>query len=104
MTHLVLLTGRELKVLKTVLAASGPLSGKGMAALRAKLDNPKPYPDITIGVFGGLVQWARGNPFPIHICDYDGDGRELPDLDKEGNRCSIWLEPADPRSEATHYR
>src|SRR5690242_21910081 len=30
------------------------------------------WPQITVGVHGGQVQWAVGNPFPIRVCDYDG--------------------------------
>ena len=52
-------------------------------------------PAITIGVHGGLVQWALGNPFPIRICDYDGEDEELPCIDERDQRCSMWWEPAD---------
>ena len=37
--------------------------------LARKLVETVPYPDITIGVYGGQVQWIRGNPFPLRICD-----------------------------------
>ncbi len=70
-------------------------------ALYVKLQDSKSYPDITIGVHGGLVQWVLGNPFPIRICDYDGDGRELPDIDERGQRCNLWFEPADASSAAS---
>ena len=49
-------------------------------------------PAITIGVYGGLVQWVSGNPFPIRIVDYDGGEGDLPDRDDEGLPCSIWEE------------
>lgn len=53
------------------------------------------YPDITIGVHGGQVQWVLGNPFPIRVCDYDGDRDELPDVDERGQKCRMWFEPVD---------
>ena len=94
------LTDPELMILKAAIglyAADRRVNRKAMKALLAKLDEPRPYPEITVGVHGGLVQWVLGNPFPIRIRDYDGDGRELPDVDEEGQRCSVWLEPADPK-------
>ncbi len=60
--------------------------------LTAKIVHSAPYPDITIGVYGGQVQWAQGNPFPIRICDYDGDQKDLADIDPLGERCRIWFE------------
>ena len=53
------------------------------------------YPDITVGVHGGQVQWVLGNPFPIRVCDYDGDRDELPDVDERGQKCRMWFEPID---------
>jgi hypothetical protein len=41
-------------------------------ALTNKLVHSTPYPNITVGVHGGQVQWTLGNPFPIRVCDYDG--------------------------------
>ena len=65
-------------------------------ALATKLAHPAPHPQITIGVHGGQVQWALGNPFPIRVCDYDGTSDDdLPDLDEQGQRCRMWWEPAD---------
>ncbi len=61
-----------------------------------KIVNAPPHPDITIGVHGGVVQWILGNPFPIRICDYDGDDRDLPDMDERGQPCSMGFEDADP--------
>jgi hypothetical protein len=59
-------------------------------ALRFKLTHSEPHPKITIGVHGGQVEWTSGNPFPIRICDYDGQGGiELPDLDERGRQCRI---------------
>ncbi|MGC9954096.1 MAG: hypothetical protein ABSD21_07445 [Rhizomicrobium sp.] len=66
-----------------------------VAELLKKLEPSKPYPDITIGVYGGQVQWTLGNPFPLRVCDYDGDKCDLPDLDKSGQWCRQWFEPAD---------
>lgn len=65
-------------------------------ALVKKIANAPPHPDITIGVYGGVVQWVMGNPFPIRICDYDGDDDELPDMDERGQPCTMGFEEADP--------
>lgn len=62
-------------------------------ALTLKLIYSDPYPDITVGVHGGQVQWTLGNPFPIRVCDYDGDREDLPDMDERGQHCRIWFEP-----------
>ncbi len=62
--------------------------------LTLKLIHSDAYPDITVGVHGGQVQWTLGNPFPIRICDYDGEKEDLPDTDDRGEPCRIWLEPA----------
>ena len=67
-------------------------------ALVLKLMHAEPYPKITVGVQGGQVQWTRGNPFPIRICDYDGV-EELPDLDERAKPCTIWFEPAEDTTE-----
>jgi hypothetical protein len=68
-------------------------------ALTIKLVHSAPHPDITVGVHGGQVQWALGNPFPIRVCDYDGASDEdLPDIDERGQRCRMWWEPTDSRS------
>jgi hypothetical protein len=63
--------------------------------LTIKLVHSEPHPKITVGVERGQVQGATGNPFPIWICDYDGEEPDLPDTDEEGRRCRIWAEPAD---------
>ncbi len=71
-------------------------------ALATKLAHAAPHPKITIGVHGGQVQWALGNPFPIRVCDYDGTSDDdLPDLDEQGQRCRMWWEPADDVQLAT---
>jgi hypothetical protein len=77
--------------------SSDPAEHAELDALSAKLTHGFPHPNITIGVYGGLVQWTRGNPFPIRICDYDG--HDLPDIDERGDRCQIWFEPADEEIE-----
>jgi hypothetical protein len=69
-------------------------------ALSRKIATAAPYPDITVGVHGGLVQWTLGNPFPIRICDYDGDDQDLTDVDERGQRCAMWFEPSDEEREA----
>lgn len=51
---------------------------------------------ITVGVYGGLVQWVQGNPHPIRIIDYDGDEGDLPDRDDEGLPCAIRHVERDP--------
>jgi hypothetical protein len=66
-------------------------------ALIDKLTKAESQPDITIGIYRGQVHWARGNPFPIRICDYDGF--DLPDVDERGKPCEISWEPADKEVE-----
>jgi hypothetical protein len=66
-------------------------------ALATKLAKATAHPQISIGVQGGMVQWTRGNPFPIRIYDYDG--HDLPQIDEHGDRCETWLEPADEQIE-----
>lgn len=63
--------------------------------LLVKIADEGTKPEITVGVHGGQVQWVLGNPFPIRICDYDGDLADLPDVDERGQQCRIWFEPAD---------
>lgn len=62
-------------------------------ALALKLAGSDRCPKITIGVERGQVQWTTGNPFPVWICDYDGEEADLPHLDRDGRRCRIWSEP-----------
>lgn len=71
----------------------GDRHGAELHKLHERLDRADQYPQITIGVHGGLVQWVLGNPFPIRICDYDGEDSELPDVDERGQRCSMRFEP-----------
>jgi hypothetical protein len=66
-----------------------------LAEITAKLASAGEGPNITIGVHGGLVQWVMGNPFPIRICDYDGDDNELPATDEQDQRCHMWFEDVD---------
>jgi hypothetical protein len=91
------LTARERAVLIDALASvrkTKRIVAAEIDALTVKLVHFEPNPSITVGVHGGQVQWAIGNPFPIRICDYDGDREELPDLDEQGHPCRIWFEPA----------
>ena len=90
------LSAGERKILLDALAALRPSGGKvskKIDALMVKLTYSPPHPEITIGVHGGQVQWTLGNPFPVRVCDYDGDREELPDVDERGQRCRIWFEP-----------
>jgi hypothetical protein len=81
--------------LKSSRTAKRTRSGQ-IDALVSKLVQAKSYPKITLGVRGGLVQWALGNPFPIRVCDYDTEGDDDPDIDERGQPCRISFEPADP--------
>lgn len=89
------LTNRERQTLLQALAVFGPQgkSTKEIDALRTKLTYSPEHPKITVGIYGGQVQWTAGNPFPIRVCDYDGDREDLPDVDERGERCRIWFEP-----------
>jgi hypothetical protein len=92
------LTARERGVLQRALAAyaGAQVAGvSGAESLMTKLQTEEQYPAITIGVHGGLVQWVMGNPFPIRICDYDGEQQDLPDVDERNQRCTIGFAPAD---------
>lgn len=79
------------------------LSSSGSAEIRnlwAKISNQSQrFPRITVGVYGGRVQWVMGNPFPIRVCDYDGNEADLPRVDERGQRCRIWFELPDPKVE-----
>ena len=89
-------SARERKILLDALVAFGRSNAgkvRGIDALTAKLVHSPPHPEITVGVHGGQVQWTLGNPFPIRVCDYDGDREDLPDVDERGQRCRIWFEP-----------
>jgi hypothetical protein len=90
------LTPKECNFLSSALAAyadSGAGNVETARVLARKLLPVASYPDITIGVYGGQVQWSLGNPFPIRICDYDGERDDLPHFDERGQRCRIWFEP-----------
>lgn len=93
------LSARERALLLDALAAlrrSNLDDPSNIDALTLKLVHSAPYPDITVGVHGGQVQWMLGNPFPIRVCDYDGPSDEdLPDIDQRGQRCRMWWEPID---------
>jgi|SRR5271166_5010472 len=95
------LSPREQTILLDALSSFRPtrrVSTNEIDALVLKLKHAEPYPKITVGVEGGQVQWAHGNPFPIWICDYDGV-EELPDLDERAKPCTIWFEPAEDTAE-----
>jgi|ERR1700741_3436241 hypothetical protein len=82
------------------LAASRKTNFRKMETLAIKISQGKAHPDITIGVYGGQVQWAVGHPFPIRIRDYDGEEDELPDVDEQGQRCRTWFEFPDTKTNA----
>jgi hypothetical protein len=64
-------------------------------ALSKKIASAPPYPDIIVGVHGGVLQWILGNPFPIRVCDNDGEEEDRPYLDERGQRCMMRFESAD---------
>jgi hypothetical protein len=66
-----------------------------LSGITTKLASAGNGPNITIGVHGGLVQWVMGNPFPVRICDYDGEDHELPELDERDQRCNMRITPPD---------
>jgi hypothetical protein len=69
-------------------------------ALVNKIVSTPPHPDVTIGVYGGQVQWTAGNPLPIRIVDYDGEKGDLPEADEDGHPCRMWFERSDEEREA----
>lgn len=87
----------RLLVLKALnhLKAADPLLSKKISKIATKIIDFSEHPDITVGVHGGQVQWILGNPFPVRICDYDGDPEDLSDVDERGQQCRMWLEPTD---------
>jgi len=90
------LSQRERTVLLDALSAvrdSGHVKSAEVDALTIRLIHSHPHPKITVGVRSGQVQWTAGNPFPIWICDYDGEEGDFPDVDERGRRCRIWCEP-----------
>ena len=92
------LTARERTILQTALGAyieAGVADSAALESLVDKLRNAESYPAITIGVHGGQVQWVMGNPFPIRICDYDGEKEDLPDVDERDQRCRMGYAPPD---------
>ena len=97
------LSSSERTLLQEALAAycGGEAANREAAIeLVRRISGTAPHPDITVGVHGGQVQWTLGNPFPIRICDYDGDKEDLPSLDENGQRCRMWFEPADKDRDA----
>ena len=98
-THL---TAGERMLLLTALSSIRSRQRTDIAEIDAlidKLTTADLQSNVSIGIHLGQVQWMRGNPFPIRICDYDGF--DLPDVDELGVPCEIWLEPADEAFEGT---
>lgn len=83
-----------LKALRNEVAINKNHSNQ-ISRLVSKIASSPQRPDITVGVHGGQVQWILGNPFPVRICDYDGEREDLPDVDERGQQCRMWFEPAD---------
>lgn len=81
--------------LATSYAGGAKKRARELEVIRNKLSRTNSHPSITIGVHGGQVQWVMGNPFPIRVCDYDGEKPDLLDRDERGQFCRIWFEPAD---------
>jgi len=75
----------------SALARSGTAELSSINVLAQKIIAAPSYPDISVGVYGGQVQWTKGNPFPIRIVDYDGERDDLPDADEEGEPCRAWV-------------
>jgi hypothetical protein len=85
--------------LMRVYHSGGKRAVHSLERLEKKLSTSRAHPGITVGVYGGQVQWVLGNPFPVRICDYDGEGEDdLPDTDERGQRCRMWFEPVDAAS------
>jgi hypothetical protein len=96
-------TARERAILLDALSTirkSGRARAAEIDALTLKLVHSEPHPSITVGVHGGQVQWVLGNPFPIRVCDYDGEKDELPDVDERGQPCRVWFEPIGKRTKS----
>lgn len=82
-------------VLKALHSLADTNSWEEALRLKNKISEESQPPNITVGVYGGQVQWVLGNPFPIRICDYDGDDDDLPNTDERGQRCRMWFEPPE---------
>lgn len=92
------LTEAEVAVMRSALAALRsvvPDRADDIAQLTTRLEHAI-SPSITVGVYGGVVQWVQGNPFPVRIIDYDGEGDDRPDTDDEGVPCSLSYVERDP--------
>jgi hypothetical protein len=97
------LTANERSLLRQALSVYARGEAANLAnvnALAGKIVSARPYPDITIGVYGGQVQWTAGNPFPLRVVDYDGEKDDLPDADENGEPCRMWFEPSDDDRQA----
>ena len=92
------LNSDERNLLREALAAlarSDIVERNRINALARKIAETPPHPDITVGVYGGQVQWTKGNPFPIRVVDYDGEKCDLPEADENGEPCRMWFESPD---------
>jgi hypothetical protein len=90
------LSSSERALLREALSSHG---SEAATVLEKKVAEAGLHPDITVGVYGGQVQWTSGNPFPIRIVDYDGEREDLPATDENGDACRIWFEPSDQQRE-----
>jgi hypothetical protein len=86
---------RERRMLMDALRTLKLLKGEDVDPIISKILDGGKHLDITVGVYGGQVQWVLGNPFPVRICDYDGDQADLLDRDARGQECRMWFEPID---------
>lgn len=89
------LTDQERAIILDAVAcwlSTSEASRDNFIALADKLAAPYNPPEITVGVYGGQVQWISGSPVPIRVCDYDGEQRDLPDRDEDGAPCRTWFE------------
>jgi hypothetical protein len=92
----VALNRQERELLVKALRKFNGANSEKSGLLIAKLLCGQAHPKITIGVHGGQLQWILGNPFPIRVCDYDGESKDdLPDVDERGQNCRMWFEPVD---------
>ncbi len=90
------LNPEERTLLREALAAYASIGDTdAVNALSKKIAQTSAYPDITVGVYGGVLQWVTGNPFPIRVCDYDGDEKDLPFMDERGQRCTMGFAQPD---------
>lgn len=58
-------------------------------AMLRKIERARPPPRVTVRVDGGMVEEVEGNPFPVHLYDYDIDGVDDLEFDEDGRACVI---------------